>query len=302
VEPEANREQEDAKVVDVRIVARKALLRLLQPLAGFVADSGLSTAEFEAIFREAAVRNAAAKQTEVSNRVNISGIAATTGIPRAEISRILRAPPKTLDGSERSADGHQQSTNRVLAAWHADPKFTNPAGRPADLKVYGRGATFEALAKRHGRGIPTRAILDELLRTGAIQFSTNQKIRAKASMTVDRGMSARVIKAFGDRGSELLSTMLLNMRKPGAPKFIASVADASIQPSLLPLFRKEVSIKGSDFLADVQESLSKRPRNRSKADDHGSAKVSVTIFYHEIIDTKNVKEQDRIKRRNLRRV
>src|ERR1700736_1097670 len=149
VQNEANHDSDKAKLNDVRAVARKALLQLLEPLAGFVSDSGLSAGELHAIFREAAVRSAAAKQLEVSDRVNISGIAATTGIPRADISRILT----TQKAADKIADGQLQSTNSILAAWHEDRKFTGPSGLPLDLKVYGRGATFDALAKKYGRGI-----------------------------------------------------------------------------------------------------------------------------------------------------
>ena len=75
---------------DARTLAKKALLQLFEPLVEFVLDSGLSTLELHSIFREAAVRTVAARQLELSPRVNISGIAASTGIPRAEISRILK--------------------------------------------------------------------------------------------------------------------------------------------------------------------------------------------------------------------
>jgi len=208
----------------------------------------------------------------------------------------------TREAVERTSDNQQQSTNRILAAWHEDPKFTDPNGQPADLKMYGRGATFETLAKKYGLGIPTRAVLDELIRTGAIELLAAQKIRAKASMAVERGMSARVIKVFGDRATELLSSMLLNMRQPESPKFIASVSDASILPTSLPLFRKELSIKGADFLADVQESLTRKPNTPAlKRRERGSARVSVTIFYHESLGKKNAKRGITKKRRNFRR-
>jgi hypothetical protein len=287
-----------SKSVDVRLVARKALLQLLEPLAGFVLDSGLSTNELHAIFREAAVKSAAAKQLELSDRVNISGIAATTGIPRADISRILKISAKATD---KISDSQQQSTNRILAAWHGDPKFTGPNGQPADLKMYGRGATFEALAKKYGRGIPTRAVLDELIRAGAVDLLPGQRIRAKASVAVERGMSARVIKAFGDRATELLSTMLLNMRKPEAAKFIANVSESSIMSSSLPLLRKELSSKGADFLADVQDSLNRNPGLRvPKRKEKDLTRISVTIFYHESYG-KNIKQRIANKRRNFRR-
>ena len=297
---EASHDSETAeKNTDVRIVAKRALLQLLQPLAGFVLDSGLSANELHAIFREAAVRSVVAKQLEASDRVNISGIAATTGIPRADISRILKARAK---GPKKVDHSQQQSTNRILAAWHEDPKFTGSNGQPAELIMYGRGATFETLAKKYGRGIPPRAVLDELIRAGAIELLASQKIRAKTSIAVERGISARVIKAFGERATELLSTMLLNMRRPEAPKFIANVSETSIQSSSLPLLRKELSIKSADFLADVQESLARKPDRRvSNRDDPDLARVSVTIFYHESFGKKNAKQHPAKKRRNFRR-
>ena len=62
---------------DVRIVARKAITQMLQPLVGFALDSGLSAQELRSILREAAVRSVAARQLDVTHRVNISGIAAS---------------------------------------------------------------------------------------------------------------------------------------------------------------------------------------------------------------------------------
>lgn len=287
---------------DVRAAAKISLLQLLDPLAGFASDLGFSFAELQTMFREAAVKNAAARQLELSDRINISGIAATTGIPRAEVSRILKSKNKSGDRSEKTADAPLQSTNRILAAWHEDPKFTGPNGQPDDLKLYGRGATFETLAKRYGRGIPTRAVLDELIRAGAIELLPTQRVRAKASMTVERGMSPRVIRAFGDRASELLSTMLANMRKPDSPKFIANVSDSSLSRSSLPLFRKDLSLRGADFLAETQEAFSRGPRSRSKKQrDEGVVRVSVTIFCHESAVSKREKDDAQVRRRNFRR-
>jgi hypothetical protein len=284
----------------IRHVAREALLELMQPLAGFVLDSGLSAGELQAIFREAAVKSAAARQLETSPRVNVSGIAATTGIPRAEISRILRVSAKV---GKDEIDNQQQSTNRILAAWHQDPKFTDPNGQPADLKMFGRGATFEALARKYGLGIPTRAVLDELLRSGAIELlAQTQKVRAKTSMAVERGISSSVIKAFGNHATELLSTMLLNMRQPESPKFIASVSNSAISPSSLPLLRRELASKASDFLADVQEGLPRRTalRDSKRMQDDG-VRISVTVFYHESFNNKKENGVLQHRRRNFRR-
>jgi hypothetical protein len=283
---------------DIRVVARKALVQLLEPLVGFVLDSGLSTQELRSILREAAVRSVAAKQMEVARRVNISGIAASTGITRVEISRILKS---RADASRQVTDRQQQSTNRILAVWHQDPKFTTPGGKPADLKIYGRGASFETLVRNYGRGIPTRAMLDELIRTGAAEVLSSRIIRVKTSVAVDRGVTPQAIRSFGERATELLSTMLQNMRNSESPKFVASVSGTNISPAVIPLFRKELASKGADFLADINESLlqdvaAPTKRNRSRA-----SRVSVTIFYHETPRKAKPRKDAAKKRRNFRR-
>jgi Family of unknown function (DUF6502) len=284
---------------DIRIVARKALLQMLGPLVGFVLDSGLSTQDLYSILREAAVRAVAARQMEFARRINVSGIAATTGIPRAEISRILNA---TADSSRQITDRQQQATNRILSVWHQDPKFTTPGGKPADLQIYGRGATFEGLVKSHGRGIPTRAMLDELTRAGAAEILSSRQIRVKTSVVVDRGVTRRVIRSFGDRATELLSTMLQNMRNPENPKFIASISGTNISPSVMPLLRKELASKGADFLAEIQDSLFREPPNSAvKGNVPRASRVSVTVYYHEAPRNVKQKEESKRKRRNLRR-
>jgi hypothetical protein len=277
---------------DVRAVARRALLQLFEPLTGFVIDTGLSTSELNSILRHAAVRSVASRQMQVCGRINISGIAATTGIPRSEISRILKNSDRE---NGKLKDRRQQSTNRILAAWHNEPKFTDPNGQPADLKLYGRGATFESLVKAHGRGIPTRAMLDELIRTHAVDVLPSQKLRARTSLSVNRGISHQMIKAFGDRATELLSTMLTNMRDPESARFVASVSGSTLNANALPLFRRELSTKSAEFLAEIQESLvQESTKNRSN-------EVSVTVYYHEAARKTGRKMAPSNKRRNFRR-
>jgi Family of unknown function (DUF6502) len=283
---------------DIRNLARNTLLQILEPLVGFALDTGLGAQELQLILRESAVRSVAAGQIKEVGRVNFSGIAATTGISRAEISRILT---DTASRRRNYNDRRQQTTNRILATWHQDPKFTTPGGKPADLKMYGRGATFESLVRYHGRGIPTRATLDELTRTGAAEVLVSGLVRAKSSVAVDRGVTARAIRAFGDRATELFSTMLQNMRTPEKSRFIANISGSNISPTVLPLFRKELSTKGADFLADIQDILT-REKSTAVAEPNRTrgTRVSVTIYYHEA-PRKTTLAKVSQKRKNFRR-
>jgi hypothetical protein len=197
----------------VQVAARKALRKLLEPLSGLAFDCGLSISEANSILREAAVRGAAKRQLEDKKRINISGIAAATGVSRGEISRILRdghAARELID------DRHQNPANRILAAWHRDPRFLTSNRLPAALKLYGRGATFEFLVRKYGRGLPTRAVFDQLTRIGAIELRASQQVSPKMSVAVDRRITPKMIKAYGDWAADLLSTKLLNVTKSDA--------------------------------------------------------------------------------------
>ena len=282
--------------MDVTTSAGKSLARLLEPLTGFVFDSGISIQEFHSILRTAAVRSVAARQLETTRRVNISGISASTGIPRAEISRILKSE---ANSTQRISDRNQHSTSKILSVWQQDPKFTTSNGQPADLKIYGRGSTFESLVKLYGRGIPTRAMLDELTRIRAIEVTSEQTVRLKTGLPVERGMTPAVVKAFGDRVSELMTTLLKNMRDPENSAFVATVADVKVPATEIPLLRREISSRGAEFLSEIQDMLARGPSRSSKLKDAPS--VSITICYHEESSNHKRPRSAAVRRRNFRR-
>lgn len=256
---------------DVRVAARKALLQLLEPLSAFAVDAGFSAGDMCLLLRESAVRSVAMSQLETSQRINISGIAATTGVSRAEISRILK---QRTSQDDRESNRRQQSTNRVLARWHDKPKFTDINGQAAILKLYGRGATFESLVKLYGRGIPTRAVLDELLRSRAVEVLPGQRIRATTCVSVHVGLSPKIVTRFGSCASDLLSTMLSYRRESESPRILAT-ATVLAAPDELPVIGRELVNKSAEFLSEIGKlsaSVSRR---------HGLRTVGVTVFSHE---------------------
>src|SRR5271168_973038 len=281
---------------DVRIAAREASLRMLEPLAEFALDSGLSIRELSSILREAAVRGLAAQQLEVSRRLNISGIAASSGIPRGEISQILNK--KTTSPGAQNVNRHEQSTRKILAAWSQDLKYAAANGLPADLRIYGRGPTFEALVKSHGGGIPIRAILDELRRTGAIEVCGPQEIR----LIRVRQISPQVIRVLGSDARDLLTTILQGLRQPENCVKLHSTT-ANISPNSIPLLRKEISKKGVNFLADVRRSLLRESRmgNVSDGSSMMASQVNLTISFRDASPKRKGKRRPLLGRQNFRR-
>jgi hypothetical protein len=296
---ERSERQKRSNRVAVRDAAKQALLQLLEPLTEFVLDSGLSIHELSSILREAAVRSIAARQLETAPRVNISGIAASTGIARGEISRILKSGSIQ---SSKASNGHQQSTIRVVEGWLRDPRF-RAASKPSDLKIYGRGPTFDRLVRTYGRGIPTRALLEELVRSGVIEVRSSQVVHLNTSAS-NPGMNPQMIMAFGDRATELFSTMLQNIRRPETSAFVASVSGKKkIAADSIRAIREELSSKAATFLDDIRYTLNRQPeKNATSGASSKAIQLSLTIYCHEAIANINSKRLPYAARRNFRRI
>jgi hypothetical protein len=283
---------------DVRIAARAAISTILVPLTGFAVDVGLSARELQDMCRVAAV-NVAADRQKVSNlRLNISGIAAITGIPRAEVSRILRS--KKIGG--QLAIGHRpHSINKILSVWNEHPNFTNRSGRPADLKIFGQGPTFETLVNRHGGGLPVRAVIDELIRTGSVEIISPQKLKLRSPISMDRGFSSGEIKVFSRRVAQLIESMLDRFRKPDSQFILSNIEGDIFEDNALPVFRKEVISSSDDLLTGLRESLFRTAKNgRKKKSKAKSKRIRVMVLYQEIPNPERVRGAS-IQRRNFRR-
>jgi hypothetical protein len=276
---------------NVRVAARKALIQVFEPLANFALEAGMSAGDMTALLRESTVKAVSKRQLETARRTNISGIAATTGIPRAEISRLLK---RSHANDNMLVVRHQLSTNRILAAWRKESKFTTKNGRAATLRMYGRGASFESLVKSHGRGIPTRAVLDELVRSQVVEVLPGQKIRARATLAVNPNLDAQVIKEAGVRASGLLSMMLSNNTELESLRFIVTATIPATNSKPLPTLKEELSKRSTRFLSEVREILA------GGAGDHALRTVDLTVFCHEAVQ-KNKQKQAFSSRINFRR-
>ena len=283
---------------EVRAAASEALLRLFEPLCGLILDAGLSVAQVHRLLREAAIRSTAARQLEDAPRVNISGIAATTGIPRGEISQVLKS---RRGFSYRGVARHEPLTSQVLAAWRKSAKFSKGNGRPADLKIFGRGATFETLVKSHGRGIPTRAMLDELRRTGSIEMLPSLLLRLKTATAADPRITPKILKALGARGGELFAATLDSVRHPEAAVVLESSSGAKFSPEALRLLGDELSNKGEAFFGELREALRRSAHPRTRKESVKAGQLKVSILYHSGGRSPKRQKQPAKARRNLRR-
>ena len=266
---------------DIKSAVSQATLRLLQPLARFLLEARIGIGEFSALARlayvKAAVKSAAAGG---GYRVNVSRIAALTGLTRVEVAALLAeergAPPREHRGRVRA--------ERVLHGWWNDPEFQDRSGAPERLKRKGARHSFAALVKRYsGDAHNAAAILDELLHSQAVRQREDGTLEALSRTCANVSWDSRGIEAVGEELAEHFETLLYNLKNPGQPRFARRVVCAYLDAYAARVVIPELAEQAEIFLEGAEDVLTRTKHGApSKRQPANGLKVAVALqFFQE---------------------
>ena len=177
--------------------------------------NGLSYTEFADLTKHVFVDTAAREFPIEGRKVSASRISTITGIPRKEVSRLMKLPWE----SDEDLVTERNRAARVLAAWLRDQDFLDRKGDPVDLPIEG-DPSFSGLVKRYSGDVPARAIADELERVGAIE-QVDGRYRLVSRVYVPQKGTAQLMEIFGTDTSELMDTIDFNLTKsPDEPSLL----------------------------------------------------------------------------------
>jgi hypothetical protein len=162
-----------ANRAEPNVVLESHLSRVLLSIATLLIGSGYAYGRMSKLAREAFVEAAASVLRSEHRKVNIARIAASTGLTRLEVSKIVRRSNR-MPIRERVAWSRPAN---VAAGWIADKDFINSKKRPRPLLFKGGQYDFAALVKRYSGDIPVRAMLVEMRRLGMVSQDAQGVIR-----------------------------------------------------------------------------------------------------------------------------
>jgi Family of unknown function (DUF6502) len=136
---------------------------LLLELARALLPHGMTPKFFGELSRYAFARIAAEDARFRNGRVSYSRVAARTGLTRADAKRLLTQHLPEL------TEPYMTPMHKVIFGWRTDERFVHPRGYPKRLKIKDRRHSFAHLVREHGGDVPYRAVLEELIRTGAVE-------------------------------------------------------------------------------------------------------------------------------------
>ncbi|MGB0865225.1 MAG: DUF6502 family protein [Granulosicoccaceae bacterium] len=180
------------------LAIRQALARLLKPLIRLLLRNGIAFAEFAEVARKAYVDVAAEDFAVPGRKQTHSRIAVLTGIHRREVNRL-----REMEEAAAPPTRKRNRAARVIAGWLDDPDFSI-GEQPKELSI---AEDFTELVRRHGGDIPARAVLDELLRVGAIERSGEESVKLVVEVFSSVGGDVDWFALLGESTADLLSTL-----------------------------------------------------------------------------------------------
>jgi hypothetical protein len=184
-----------------------SITALLRPLVRLMLRHGIAFGTFAEVVKRVYVSVAEEDFALEKRKQSQSRIAVLTGLTRKEVLRISRIAEDDVDAFSQRP--HRAA--RVISGWLHDSDFHDSRGRPASLELDNGPGNFGDLVARYSGDMTMRAMVDELLRVGAVVQLKNGKLKLTTSAYVPVNASPEALTLFGADVADLIETIDYNL-------------------------------------------------------------------------------------------
>lgn len=257
----------------------RAAAEALRPIARRLIAASVPFGKLEARLRELFVEIADREFSLADRPQTDSRVALLTGINRKEVRR-LRSKDDSLPAP--STFGRNRAAS-LVSRWTSDPRASDRSGNPRPIPYRAsRGPSFVALAREIAGDLPPRAILDEMVHSGAVRLEPGGMVSLQARSYVPVAGRAEKLEMLSQDPPELIETMLRNvLAEPGSPFLQRRVFYDNVGSEGLAELQSAVRQQGERFLRDMDRLLSSYDRDRNAKAPGGerhSAGVGIYFF------------------------
>ncbi len=263
----------------IHIAVNAAVLKLLRPLCRLLLRHHVPFAAFEELAKHTYVQVALDDFGIPGKKPTLSRASILTGLTRKDVQRLVA---DTAPERAASDEGYNRAA-RVLTGWTRDAEFHGPDGAPKALDPLEGAASFAVLVRRYSGDMPARAVLDELLRVGAVRERADHKLELVTHAYVPRSGETEKLGILGSDVADLIATIDHNLQHADTdPRFQRKVMYTDYPASRLPAFRKLSTAQAQALL----EKFDHWPAEHSDDDTpdpptQPAMRVGVGIYYFE---------------------
>ncbi len=260
-----------------------ALRQILRPLIRVQLRAGVSCAAFVEQVKRVYVDVARSEFNLRRRKPSISRTAVLTGMTRKEVSRLWKLP---VEAGEPAVDKYNRAA-RVISAWVRAPRYSDARGGPASLPFQvepgGDEPSFCSLVAEASGDMPPRAVLDELLRVGAVEELKSRKLRLIQRAYIPSKGEEEKLGILGTDVAELLATIDHNLTcAPEDSRFQRKVLYDNLPVECIPILRSSAAQASQALLEGLDRKMSDFDRDANPSvGGTGRATAAVGIYFYE---------------------
>jgi len=254
-----------------------AILKLLRPLVRLSLKKGISYGTFTSLLKWVFYDVAKKDLTIEGRKQTHSRISVITGFSRKEVKRLSELDPPT---TQRQKEQYNRAA-RVISGWRRDNDYLDSQGQPIAVPITGDGATFEMLVKRFSGDMPPRAVMDELIRLGALEQESDNRVRLVQEAFMPTADEAIKFHILGTDTELLISTIDHNINpNKTMPFFQRKVYYDNLPDEILADFRRRSGISAQKLLDDLDRYLAINDRDvNPELEGTGRNIAGIGIYY-----------------------
>ncbi|HZX24783.1 MAG TPA: DUF6502 family protein [Woeseiaceae bacterium] len=262
---------------EYRRVLIDACRRLLRPIARIMLRGGMTWREFADISKSVFVQVATSDYGIGGRPTNVSRTSILTGLTRREVKRQRELLADQLD---ESLTRKTNNATRVLARWHQDPDFSDGQGNARELEYEEGNNSFTELLRRYAGDIPPKAMLKELLTTGAVEEVAGGRLRALHRYYMPAATDTETLRRAGEVLEDVGRTVNHNLgRAQDEPsRFEGRATALQVPRSAIPELQALLEDKGEDFLYMIDDWLAEQERRAGKEETE-TVRLGIGLYF-----------------------
>lgn len=269
---------------DIQVRMLNAVYACLLPIARLLLRSGVTYRQFEAVAKQAFVREAMFDSSVRGRPMNTSRISVKTGLSRKDVRRIREQLDSTAEEVSQT-ESRSGPPARVLHAWHVDPRFVDSRGLPRDLQFQNDVDGFSGLVRSVAGDVPAGAVRTELRRSGAIEELPDGQLRVVKRHYVPGSIDEKAITVMSGMVFPLTSGIVHNTNPNRTTDgFIQRFAfSEALAPASMNEFRRRSRVAAEQLIEQMDDWLADYESHSNLPESSPSAGVTagIGVFYYE---------------------
>jgi len=231
--------------------------KMLRPLVRILIRYGLSYPEFSEVMKQLYVDVANKDYSIEARKQTDSRIAILTGLCRKEVHKIKN----NLENEFNTYKAPINRANRVILGWLKDSEFLSLQNKPMIIPLRGESGSFEVLVKRYSGDITSRAILDELIRIGAVEKVNNNELQLITEGYIPKTEEEK-INVMAKCVRDQIKTIDFNLSHPPyEARFQRQIRFVDLPEELIKEFKEYSKERSIEFVMELNIWLKNKKEN-----------------------------------------